>query len=34
MVRNPVEAAYMRFDLSERRRRLMDEWATHLRGGA
>ena len=28
VVRNPVEAAYMRSDLFERRRRLMDDWAT------
>ena len=29
-VRNPTEAAYARSDLFERRRRLMDEWATYL----
>ena len=29
-VRNPVEAAYARSDLFERRRRLMDEWAAYL----
>ena len=34
-VRNPVEAAYARSDLFERRRRLMDEWAAYVvgRGG-
>ncbi len=31
-VRNPVEAAYARSDLFERRRRLMDEWAAYLDG--
>ena len=30
VVRNPVEAAYMRSDLFERRRRLMDDWAAYL----
>ena len=29
-VRNPVEAAYARSDLFERRRRLMDDWAAYL----
>ncbi len=29
-VRNPVEAAYARSDLFERRRRLMDDWAGYL----
>ena len=29
-VRNPVEAAYAQSDLFERRRRLMDDWATYL----
>ena len=29
-VRNPVEAAYARSDLFERRRGLMDDWATYL----
>ena len=32
-VRNPVEAAYARSDLFERRRRLMDDWAGYLAGG-
>ena len=32
VVRNPVEAAYMRSDLFERRRRLMDDWAAYLAG--
>ena len=32
LVRNPVEAAYARSDLFERRRRLMDEWAGFLAG--
>ena len=32
VVRNPVEAAYMRSDLFERRRRLMDDWARYLAG--
>ncbi len=32
VVRNPVEAAYARSDLFERRRLLMDEWATYLDG--
>ena len=31
-VQNPVEAAYARSDLFERRRRLMDEWAAYLTG--
>ena len=30
VVGNKVEAAYARSDLFERRRRLMDEWATYL----
>ena len=34
VVRNKVEAAYRRTDLFERRRRLMDDWATYLAGGA
>ena len=29
-VRNPIEAAYRRTDLFERRRRLMDDWADYL----
>ena len=29
-VRNPIEAAYRRSDLFERRRRLMDDWADYL----
>ena len=33
-VRNPTEAAYARSDLFERRRRLMDDWAAYLTGGA
>ena len=32
VVRNPVEAAYGRSDLFERRRRLMDDWAGYLVG--
>ena len=32
LVRNPVEAAYARSDLFERRRRLMDDWAVYLAG--
>ncbi|MCY4025053.1 MAG: integrase arm-type DNA-binding domain-containing protein [Acidobacteria bacterium] len=32
VVRNPVEAAYARSDLFERRRRLMDEWAAYVVG--
>ena len=32
VVRNRVEAAYARSDLFERRRLLMDDWATHLNG--
>jgi len=34
VVRNPVEAAYARSDLFERRRRLMDDWASYLAGGS
>ena len=30
VVRNKVEAAYRRSDLFERRRRLMEDWATYL----
>ena len=30
VVRNPVEAAYARSDLFERRRRLMTDWAGYL----
>ena len=30
-VRNPVEAAYARSDLFERRRKLMDDWGAYLR---
>ena len=33
VVRNPVEAAYARSDLFDRRRRLMDEWAEYLESG-
>ena len=33
MVRNKVEAAYARSDLFERRRILMDNWATYLAQG-
>ena len=33
MVRNKVEAAYMRSDLFERRRRLMADWAVYVAGG-
>ena len=29
-MRNPIEAAYRRTDLFERRRRLMDDWADYL----
>ncbi len=29
-VRNQIEAAYRRTDLFERRRQLMDDWATYL----
>ena len=29
-VQNPTEAAYVRSDLFERRRRLMDDWAAYL----
>ena len=32
VVQNKVEAAYARSDLFERRRRLMDDWSTHLGG--
>ena len=32
VVRNKVEAAYLRTDLFERRRRLMDDWAAYLAG--
>ena len=32
VVRNPIEAAYARSDLFERRRRLMDDWAGYLGG--
>ena len=32
VVGNKVEAAYRRTDLFERRRRLMDDWATYLAG--
>ena len=31
-VRNPIEAAYRRTDLLERRRRLMEDWARYLEG--
>ena len=31
-VRNAIEAAYRRTDLFERRRRLMDDWASYLAG--
>ena len=31
-VRNPIEAAYRRTDLFERRRVLMDQWAAYLVG--
>ena len=33
VVRNKVEAAYMRSDLFERRRRLMADWAAYVAGG-
>ena len=33
VVSNKVEAAYMRTDLFERRRRLMNDWAAYLAGG-
>ena len=33
VVKSKVEAAYMRTDLFERRRRLMDDWAAYLAGG-
>ena len=32
VVKNKVEAAYMRTDLFERRRRLMEDWAAYLAG--
>ena len=32
VVRNKVEAAYARSDLFERRRILMDDWASYLPG--
>ena len=32
VVQNKVEAAYLRWDLFERQRRLMDDWAVCLRG--
>ena len=34
VVKNKVEAAYRRTDLFERRRRLMDDWASYLAGGS
>ena len=34
VVRNKVEVAYARSDLFERRRRLMNDWAAYLDGGA
>ena len=34
VIQNKVEAAYARSDLFERRRRLMDDWATYLGGRA
>ena len=34
VVRNPVEAAYARSDLFERRRVLMDDWARYLAQGS
>ena len=33
VVRNPVEAAYARSDLFDRRRRLMDDWGAYLGTG-
>ena len=33
MIQNPVEAAYARSDLFERRRRLMNDWGAYLDGG-
>ena len=33
VVQNKVEAAYLRTDLFERRRRLMEDWADYLEGG-
>ena len=32
VVQNPVEAAYARSDLFERRRRLMDDWSAYVNG--
>ena len=32
LVQNPVEAAYARSDLFERRRRLMNDWAEYVAG--
>ena len=32
VVQNKVEAAYMRSDLFERRRRLMEDWTAYLAG--
>ena len=32
VVSNKVEAAYLRSDLFERRRRLMNDWAAYLAG--
>ena len=34
VVRNPIEAAYRRSDLFERRRGLMDDWEAYLTGGS
>ena len=34
VVKNKVEAAYRRTDLFERRRRLMEDWASYLAGGS
>lgn len=34
VVPNKVEEAYARSDLVERRRLLMDDWATYLDGGS
>ena len=34
VVRNPVEAAYARSDLFERRRVLMNDWARYLSQGS
>ena len=33
VVRNKVDAAYMRSDLFERQRRLMEDWAAYLAAG-